>query len=180
MGVGNLFVGIDLDTETRHGIAASLMNVPLVGTLSPPNNWHLTLRYLGDIEEVKYDRLLFELEAAVSMAPFRLSFAGLGAFPKTSHATVLWMGIHLGQDELVTLASEVDAACERAGLGREDRPFVPHLTLSRIRPAADVWSVVEHEPAPRVRLSVDRISLFRSERTDHGMMYTVIDAIDLS
>ena len=180
MGVGNLFVGIDLDAETRHGIAASLLNVQLVGSLSPPDNWHLTLRYLGEVLDVVYDRLLFELESVVSANPFRLSFAGLGAFPKTSHATVLWMGVHLGEDELMMLAHQVDDACDRAGLGREDRPFVPHLTLSRIRPAADMWATVEHEPAPKVRLFVDHISVFRSERTVDGMVYSVLDTIDLS
>ena len=179
VGVGTIFVGVDLDTETRHGIAAALTKVPLVGIPSPPSNWHITLRYLGDVSELEYDRVLFELEAAIATTPFRVSFAGLGAFPKTSHATVLWLGVNMGESNLISLAQEIDDACESAGLGREDRPFVPHLTLARIRPPQDVWVCVEHEPMPAVRLQVGHVSVFRSDRTEGGMVYSVLDTIDL-
>lgn len=179
VGVGTVFVGVDLDAETRHGVAAALANVPLVGTPSPPTNWHITLRYLGDLSELEYDRLLFELQSAIETVPFRLSFAGLGAFPKTSHATVLWLGVNLGEHHVMSLAQEIDDACEAAGLGREDRPFVPHLTLARIRPPQDVWACVEHEPVPAVRLQVRHVTVFRSDRIDGGMVYSVLDTIDL-
>lgn len=179
MGVGKIFVGIDLDVECRHGIAAALAGVPIVGVRSSPDLWHITLRFLGDVSELQYDRLLFELANTTDVEPFRLSFAGIGAFPHASSATVLWLGLNQGSHEVRELFDQVDEACEHAGFGREDRPFVPHLTLSRIRPPLDVWAALEAEPVPAVRLTVDHLTVFRSDRSEERVSYSVLDRVTL-
>lgn len=179
MGIGRIFVGIDLDDECRHGIAAALARVPIPGIRSSPDLWHITLRYLGELTDVQLDRLLFELTESIDLESFRVTFAGLGAFPKASAATVLWLGLNEGTADVVELFDQTDEACVNAGLGNEGRPFVPHLTLSRIRPAQDVWEALEAEPVPRVRLVVDALTVFRSDRTGERVTYSVLERIPL-
>ncbi|MDH5372463.1 MAG: RNA 2',3'-cyclic phosphodiesterase, partial [Acidimicrobiia bacterium] len=132
--LARLFVGVDLSTEARHALVAQLdaaIGGALPGTVVPPPNWHLTLRFLGDVDPVGYDRLLMELAGADLGPAFEVALDGLGAFPRTARATVLWTGVSDGSDPLNRLAGRVEKACVGAGFGPEERPFHAHLTLSR-------------------------------------------------
>jgi 2'-5' RNA ligase len=108
---------------------------------APPEQWHLTLTFLGEVEE----RMLPDLElrlarSAARHAPLNLKLAGAGRFGNR----VLWLGVHGDTDGLRKLAASVRAAARRARLPIEDRPYRPHLTLARARdPAADLRPVVQ-------------------------------------
>lgn len=161
-----LFVGIDLDDEVRAGLAAFLTDatrdMPLPGRPSPPTNWHLTLRFLGPVPESRRDVMAQKLDEADLGEGFTLRFGPLGAFPRVRRATVLWVGIEHGAEELTDLAGVVEAAAVEAGFLAEERPFHPHLTLSRIRPPVDVGPWVDAVPVFPMRLKVDEVVLFRS------------------
>ncbi|HEX9856425.1 MAG TPA: RNA 2',3'-cyclic phosphodiesterase [Acidimicrobiia bacterium] len=161
-----LFLAVELDDEVRHGLAAHLDAATGSGVLPgrpvPAANWHITLRFIGYAFPEQLDRLLHEVDTAELSGPFRIGFGGLGAFPRPSNATVLWLGIEAGAGRLVDLAAAVEAATVGAGFGPEERPFHPHLTLSRIRPHEDVSGVVESFPGFPLKLGVDGVTLFRS------------------
>ena len=72
----------------------------LPGRPVDPDNWHITLRFLGRTEPVQRDLVLADIDEHVAQAPFTLGFGGLGAFPRPGRATVLWLGIEQGADEL--------------------------------------------------------------------------------
>lgn len=162
------FLGIDLDEESRHrlaaGLSAAFEDHPVPGVRVSPPNWHLTLRYLGAVSPHQLDGVVHALSDASLGAPFRLRLDGLGAFPRPEQATVLWVGTGEGTDELHLVRDNVEDALESVGLPRDERPFAPHLTLSRIRPPVDVWTWLEADPLLDVRLRVDAVTLFRSER----------------
>jgi 2'-5' RNA ligase len=106
--------------------------------------WHITLAFLGEVDDTATGRLLPRLErAAVRHGRFSLAFAGAGAFPATNRAKVLWCGLSGDQSSLAALAASVGAGARRAGATPPDerRPFRPHLTLARCRMAADVGDV---------------------------------------
>jgi 2'-5' RNA ligase len=176
-----LFLGIALTDDVRHGLAAFLSAKadPLPGKPVPPENWHLTLRFLGATEESARDRVLGFLDEHMLTLPFVLGFGGLGAFARPARATVLWLGVNRGIEELTELAAICEAVAQSVGFAAEDRPFHPHVTLARIRPWQDVGSLVETVPPFPLAQTVEEITLYRSVLGRGGASYEIVDEIEL-
>ncbi len=107
--------------------------------------WHVTLAFLGQVDQAAAARLLPRLErAARRHYTFRLAFTGAGAFPTPARANVLWCGVSGDRLALAHLAASVAAGASRAGAPPPDRGrrFQPHLTLARCRMPADVTELV--------------------------------------
>ena len=128
--------------------------------------WHVTLAFLGQVDEAAANRLLRRLEnAARRHQVFRLAFCGAGAFPTTTRANVLWSGISGDRGALAHLAESVAAGASRAGAPPPDkgRRFRPHLTLARCRLPADVTGLVAAlEGYQGQPWTADRVHLVRS------------------
>ena len=175
---GRLFVGIDLDYAGRAILAQMLTDVGTIpGRVVPRENWHLTLRFLGGVDEVTADRLLAALDQEDWPAPFDLRLSGLGAFPNPRRATVLWVGVPGEQIDM--LARHVEDAVSSCGFPPEDRPFRPHLTLSRIRPPERVTDLVDHPFGP-LDVPVAHVTLFRSHLGGAGAHYQRLESFPLS
>jgi len=128
--------------------------------------WHVTLAFLGQVDEAAAARLLPRLErAARRHHQVRLEFAGAGAFPGAARANVLWSGLSGDRGALARLAESVAAGASRAGAPPPDkgRRFQPHLTLARCRMPADVTELVSaldgYQGQP---WTADRVHLVRS------------------
>ncbi len=107
--------------------------------------WHVTLAFLGQVDESAAARLLPRLErAAWRHRVFRIAFCGAGAFPTPGRANVLWSGLSGDRAALAHLAESVTAGATRAGAPPPDkgRRFQPHVTLARCRMPADVTELV--------------------------------------
>ncbi len=167
-----LFLAVALSDEVRQALAAhlddALGGAPIPGRPVPPSNWHITLRFLAYTYEDQRERLLHAIDEADLGARFTLGFDALGAFPRPGRATVLWLGVGAGGDELVDLAAVVEEACVDAGWLIEERPFHPHLTLSRIRPHQDVAALLDQVPAFPMRQAVEEVVLYRSHLGGRG------------
>ncbi|HZC39487.1 MAG TPA: RNA 2',3'-cyclic phosphodiesterase [Streptosporangiaceae bacterium] len=108
--------------------------------------WHLTLAFLGEVEDGLESRLGTRLERAAARHPsLLLSLGGAGAFPAPGRARVLWAGIQGDRRGLAALAASVAAGSRRAGAppSGAGRRYQPHLTLARCRAPADVRPLVE-------------------------------------
>jgi RNA 2',3'-cyclic 3'-phosphodiesterase len=111
-----------------------------------PEDWHLTLAFLGEVEERVTGDLRVRMERAASRHPVQpLAVQGGGAFPGPSRARVLWAGIRADRPALAALAASVAAGARRAGAPPPDegRRYRPHLTLARCRQPANVAPLVE-------------------------------------
>lgn len=107
--------------------------------------WHITLAFLGEVEELVSQRLTPRLERVASRHPsMSLAFAAVGTFPGSARARVLWTGLQGDRRDLAALAASVAAGARRAGAAPTDegRRFQPHLTLARCRAPADVRPLV--------------------------------------
>ena len=107
--------------------------------------WHVTLAFLGQVDESAAARLMPRLErAAWRHHSISLAFSGAGAFPASGRANVLWSGLSGDRRALARLAESVGAGARRAGAPPPDkgRRFQPHLTLARCRMPADVTDLV--------------------------------------
>jgi 2'-5' RNA ligase len=107
--------------------------------------WHLTLAFLGEVDDESLPRLAPWLQrAAGGNRAFTLSVAGGGAFSNPARANVLWSGMSGDGPALAGLAATVTAAAREAGVVPPDayRGFTPHLTLARCRAPVDVRDIV--------------------------------------
>jgi 2'-5' RNA ligase len=97
-------------------------------------NYHLTLRFIGDVEGHVADEIANALDR-VHRSPFSLALSGVGAFgSKKPHA--IWAGVAPSPD-LHALQAEIERICQRVGVPTDPRKFVPHVTLARLKNAND-------------------------------------------
>ncbi|MEX2422380.1 MAG: RNA 2',3'-cyclic phosphodiesterase [Acidimicrobiia bacterium] len=177
--IGRIFVAVGFPPEVRMAIVSQLDQLQLPGTPVPVENLHVTLRFLGEVDSVGFDRLLAALDGATLPGSFHVELGGLGTFPKPRQATVLWLAVTTGGDALVDLQLAVEDGCEEAGLGREERPFRPHVTVSWIRPPADVRPVVAALPSLGLRSAVDEIVVLRSHLGAGAPRYELLERFPL-
>jgi 2'-5' RNA ligase len=114
---------------------APLRDAPGAPRWTPPERWHLTLLFLGEVPAAVAGELPAALAAAVAAAPpMSLRLAGAGRFGSRRRPQVAWAGVEGDVGPLTALAGRLAAAARRLRLEVEDRPFRPHLTLGRWRP----------------------------------------------
>jgi 2'-5' RNA ligase len=113
-----------------------------------PGNWHLTLKFLGEVERVRLPEAARAMQGVAFDAPL-LALGEAGGFLARGGRTpgVLWAGLAHGADACARLAAQVDAALAAAGFPPQSRPFRAHVTLGRVKAAhpGDDWSIVERE-----------------------------------
>jgi 2'-5' RNA ligase len=144
-----------------------------------PENLHITLRFFGELPP---DRL----ESAASLVraldgnfePLATQWETLGAFPSTSRAQVIWMGLADPEGRLKNFAREIDARVREAGFGKADKPFRAHVTLGRVRRDRKVrWPAPgEGLTSPGAPFSIRAVVLFKSTLTGEGPIYTPLAA----
>ncbi len=143
-----LFVAIELPASVRTVLGFLHAGVP-GARWTPVENMHLTLRFIGEVEEPRIediDRALL----AVRSPRFSLELAGVGHFETSGQPRALWAGVPKIAP-LIRLRDRVESALVRAGFAPEGRKFLPHVTLARLRDA----------PAPKVSAFLGRFGLFR-------------------
>jgi 2'-5' RNA ligase len=119
--------------ELRRKLDLSLPGVRWIA----PENLHFTLRFFGDLTREERTRAAEVLDAVVpARRVFPVELAGIGVFPHWRRPRVLWVGASEGSEALVDLSRALEQGFREAGLGRADKPFVPHLTVGRWREGA--------------------------------------------
>jgi 2'-5' RNA ligase len=152
-----------------------------------PENIHITLKFLGDVDTDRMSDLPRALaDACAGSAPFIMAIGGAGAFPNTRRPNVVWIGAR-GQIEIAArLAQKIDATCVALGFAREERPFAPHLTLGRVKRDASpserqlVGAMIENVKIGDLgELRVERVSVMKSELKPTGSVYSRLHVIEL-
>jgi 2'-5' RNA ligase len=177
---GRLFLGVALTDPARSAVRLHLAPETLPGRVVSCDDWHLTLRFLGDTPLASLGRLRDAL-GTVDLGPRAdVVFGRLGAFPSPDRAVALWLGVDEGATALTMLAARAEVAARRAGFPPEGRPYVPHVTLSRLRPPEDVRRLVERVPALQERMAVDAAVLFRPRPGPGSSRYEEVQRFPLS
>jgi len=144
------------------------------------NGVHLTLKFLGELPAPRVEEVKGALATAcVGIPPVCLEIGSLGAFPGTEQPRVVWVGLGGDLDVLSKLAARIDLALAELGHARESRPFVPHLTIARVRPEASRpakselgAAILAAVPPERLRFNAEAVSLMRSQLQPQGALYT--------
>jgi 2'-5' RNA ligase len=140
-----------------------------------PEKLHLTLKFLGNVAEDDLSRVAQALEPLRGRhEPFEVSTSGFGGFPSERKARILWAGVGEGSEPLRAVALSVEDLLEPAGFGREQRPYVPHLTLGRAwgrQAKLDGASV----SLPALRFTLSSVDLVESVPGEGGITYSVLE-----
>ena len=187
------FVALCLDEPIRATVTAEIERLrPLSRAVAwvPPQNLHLTLKFLGEQTDGRLAEAVLALEeAAAGRAAFAITLHGLGAFPGMERARVLWVGVAEGALEVRALQSQVEAVLERRGFTRESRPWHPHLTIGRVfdprRWRRDTSPALRESIARAAAmgfgtLGVARVALMRSDLSPSGARYSELCSVSLA
>jgi len=177
------FIALDLDSEIKVRLSDLLRRLRWRGpkgiTWARESGMHITLKFLGEIDEPRAARVVEAMKAAASAIPaFGLSIRGTGAFPPVPRPPrVLW----IGTDEpaaFLDLQTRLESALEALGFEPESRPFHPHLTIGRVKnPSVLGEAKAELErvkDAEFGEMTVRKITLFQSTLRPEGAVYSVI------
>ena len=126
--------------DVRLFVGVAVPEVPLEGAQvsGPDAPAHLTVLFLGEVPADRAGTVAEHFATAVrSHPPFPLELAGMGVFPNSARPRVVWGGVTAGATELRSLRDRLAESARELQLPVEDRPFVPHLTLRRIRGPRD-------------------------------------------
>ena len=158
----------------------------------PPAKMHLTIKFLGDMDEQLLDPLLRVVEQAVGSKPsVSVPLERLGAFPGPHCPRVFWVGPSENWEQgvegkrVIEIHGEIEQACESLGFLREAKPFSPHLTLARVKMGAQHVGValakigVLDQPLSVGSLVVESVVLVKSELKPTGSIYTRLWAAPL-
>jgi 2'-5' RNA ligase len=125
-----LFVGLSLPSDVRQRLAAMSGGVP-GARWEPEENFHLTLRFIGEVEHGQADDVHGEL-SKLHMPGFEIILSAIDWFGSGDNARVLYVGVDKNE-MLQRLQNKVENAVQRAGLPPETRKWRPHVTLARLR-----------------------------------------------
>lgn len=159
--------------DVQKTLKSSKLNIRWV----PPENIHLTLKFLGDIPPEAVDPISRILSDSVRIfEPLSLSARGSGAFPGIKNPRVIWIGLSGQIPQLRALQEGLEKNLATIGYAMEKREFKAHLTLGRVKGAVDpvklniaLNQVMDFTTEP---FSADRIFLFRSDLKPTGPVYT--------
>ncbi|MCK5326994.1 MAG: RNA 2',3'-cyclic phosphodiesterase [Candidatus Latescibacteria bacterium] len=148
----------------------------------PAQNLHLTLKFLGDVEEARLPDLYAGIRKATEgIEPFRITLTGLGAFPNPRRPRVLWIGLDV-PEAMKTLYCNLEEELSCLHFPREKRKFSPHLTIGRVkaeRGMEHLMSVVERTEFGPETISVARIVALKSELRPAGAVYSALEEFAL-
>ncbi len=180
------FVAIDIDEAVRYQLVGAQERLAATGAqlkLVEPPNIHVTMKFLGDVPEVRVGAVADALrQAAEGASQFDLGVRGIGVFPNLRRIRVVWAGVSEGREGVKDLQQAIDRALEPLGF-RPERDFVPHLTLARVRTAREkerLAAFVEKMAGADFGVSrAEAIELKQSTLTPKGPIYSTLERVEL-
>lgn len=176
------FIAIDVPQQVRRKAQAT------IETLSEttnsirwvaPENVHVTMKFLGDVDETDiYEVCRRTATAVADCAAAQVHCHGVGAFPSVERPRTVWLGVADPDAYLEQLHANVEGGLAPMGFPREQRRFHPHVTLGRLRYGRrDVGDLIDRIKEMQVdagMIQVDELVIYASERGPEGPRYTVL------
>lgn len=152
-----------------------------------PENIHLTLKFLGEINEEQLSRITQIMESvSQENSPYTIEISSLGAFPKIEAPRVLWVGAEKGSKETKGIAKALEEKIQKLGIPKEERAFSSHITIGRTRSAINRLKLIEelkklegYFSGKEQAFTVEKITLFKSTLSSRGPTYEVLQQTSL-
>jgi len=178
------FIALEISNVIRNqitNIQKHLMNKGAELRWIKNDNIHLTLRFLGEIDNKNHDKIFEAMNnAAEDTRSLNLSLTGLGMFPDENHPTVIWVGIGGEVEELRQMAEKCDYYLTVKGFEIKKRHFRPHITIGRIKKITDknlFISELKDVEINRADFKVDRLNVVKSDLKPTGAIYTNLHTV---
>lgn len=183
-----VFIAVELVQDLRRQLALlqeSLKECQADVKWVEEENLHLTLHFLGEIEQGEILRVRAAMQkAGQEMSPFALSLAGTGLFPGPARPRVVWAGLSKGIELLTQLRRYLGEYLEEIGINLDQKPFSPHITLGRVRSPVNADRLVAklraYAKEPLGSQKVKGLSLFESRLARQGPQYYRLAWVPLS
>ena len=184
------FIAINLDQEIKNALSQFIGELKACSPESRGIKWirpeamHLTLKFLGEINEEKIPQIESILKRiSEKYEPFPLRIKGTGYFPpKSKTPRVLWVAIEEVED-LKRLQSNVEDEMESLGFPKERRTFHPHLTLGRVKTFSGIEETMhfleKHRDKNFGEMEAKKITFIRSILKPTGAEYSVLSEFKL-
>lgn len=169
-----LFLALTLPPAVRDALLPLPQKITGVAW-TRPEQWHVTLRFLGDVPRTRHDELITRL-SAIRVEPFVLPVEGVGTFPPDRPARVVWVGTGSGHPRLFQLRQRVDDAVLGTGINLDVRSFHPHVTLARCTEASRrglVQWLHDHREFAAPPFRVDAFDLYASDLLPSVAVHTL-------
>jgi len=173
------FIAIDIPMELREKIYSAFDNerqrIKGVKWVEK-ENLHITLKFLGEIEEEKVKEIGKILdEVSNKFKSFEVSLGELGGFPQLKNPRVLWIGVS-PSEKIEEIFNFIEERVERIGIEKEERKFHPHITVARIK---ERKGISFENKKFNDKFKANRIVLFKSDLRPEGPIYTQIKEVKL-
>ncbi len=184
------FIAIPLPKETKDLLSKLQNQLKSCGAdvkWVQPQNIHLTLKFLGEINEEELNKISLVLEEMDNkISVFTVSIDSIGAFPRINSPRVIWVGPGSGDNEIKILAKELEERLNEIGISREEKPFSSHITLGRMRSGLKIDKLINGlkeltlpQQAGGREFPVHKITLFKSTLTPKGPDYEILKEANL-
>lgn len=184
------FIAVELGEALRRALGEVQAQVRAAVDLPvrwvEPEKAHLTLKFLGDIDEGQVEAIVSAMADIASQAqPMTVALGDVGGFPTLARPRVLWVGLRGDVGPLTDLQQALERRMESLGFAAEGRPFAPHLTLGRVRGGdrsrhlEEAAGLAADAPTAEAVQRVDRISLMQSTLRAQGPEYRSLRSVIL-
>ncbi len=171
-----VFFAIEFEDELKDylfNIQKDIRQHCMAGNFTSKENFHLTMRFIGEQSPMQIEHLLAVLkETSSNMSAFELRLNKLGKFDK-GNRKIIWLGLQKSQ-ELEALYRKLESALIEHGYNKEDRGFSPHITLAREVKIQGYEKLMNELPIDNLVIKVKSISLMESTRIDNKLCYVPI------
>lgn len=180
------FIAVEIEEWMRAALGRAQEELRAAGgpvRWADPQTIHLTLKFLGEVPDAQVTDVVATMRACCAgIAPFAVRAAGVGAFPDARRPRVVVVHVE-APEPLFELNRRLEDASEELGLGREDRRYVPHLTLGRLKGSKGVAPLVDRIEQMKGRsfgeIEVSEIVLMMSELGRGGAVHTPLARVEL-
>lgn len=172
------FVAIPLDRQTRAQLSRVQTDLRATGVHAGwPSfkNFHLTLKFLGEISEQELPDIKSILSEAVrDKACFSITFNRLGVFPNSNRPKIIWIGPGKPNPKLIALQQDIDSSLNACFHLAKEKKFSPHITLSRVRHYAKPGLIKKaiRINAGAIKMSVNEVHLIKSKLLPSGAVHS--------
>ena len=163
-----LFIAIELEPNIKNAlleIQGNMKKAGVTGNYTAIDNTHITLAFIGEYPDPDY---VLDAMENINFKPFNITLNGFGNF-----GDLWWAGLD-NSDELKTLVRSLRHFLSDAEITYDKKKFSPHITLIR---KAVCHKVMPRISAPHKTMTVSKITLYRSDRGKHGMIYTKLGSV---
>jgi len=178
------FISVDIPFSQKiNELSNQIKNSGIHVKLVEPENIHITLKFLGDVDEELIEKIEESIKKSIKdTSSFEINLAGTGVFPNLGYIKIIWIGIQ-DNGELRKIADNIDEQLSKLGFEKERRPFSPHLTIARVKSAKNKEKLIEiinkYHETEFTKIKVESVKLKKSELTPKGPIYTIIREIKL-